>query len=127
MEITTFNPLVVTSKGDDVVALFEALGFEKRHAPVLDEVEQTASTQEVRLKNENGFAVDVAYQEGMPRDMTIIRMNVRDFDEAYDFLISKGFTNASGGDKVTDTGSSRSALMVSPTGFAINIAQHIRK
>jgi hypothetical protein len=58
--------------------------------------------------------------------MTVIRMNVRDFDEAYDLLVSKGFKNASG-DEVTETPSSRSALMVSPTGFAISLSYHIRK
>ena len=125
MEITTFNPLVVTSKGDDVVALFEALGFEKRHAPVLDEVEQTASTQEVRLKNENGFAVDVAYQEGMPRDMTIIRMNVRDFDEAYEVLKKHGFKNTRGEDTI-ETGHAKAATMVAESGLTIALIEHKR-
>ena len=125
MEITTFNPLVVTSKGDDVVALFEALGFEKRHAPVLDEVEQTASTQEVRLKNENGFAVDVAYQEGMPRDMTIIRMNVRDFDEAYEVLKKHGFKNTRG-DETVETDHAKAATMVAESGLTIAIIEHLK-
>jgi hypothetical protein len=58
--------------------------------------------------------------------MTVIRMNVRDFDEAYDFLISKGFKNAQG-DKITETGSSKDTLMISPTGFAISLSEHIRK
>ena len=58
--------------------------------------------------------------------MTVIRMNVRDFEEAYDFLVSKGFKNAAG-DEVTETPSSRSALMVSPSGFAISLSYHIRK
>ena len=125
MEITTFNPLVVTSKGDDVVALFEALGFEKRHAPVLDEVEQTASTQEVRLKNENGFAVDVAYQEGMPRDMTIIRMNVRDFDEAYEVLKKHGFKNTRGEDTI-ENDRVKAATMVAESGLTIALIEHKR-
>ena len=62
----------------------------------------------------------------MPRDLTAIRMNVRDFDEAYEFLTARGFVNADG-DKVTDTGSSKATLMVSPSGFGISLAQHIRK
>ena len=53
-------------------------------------------------------------------------MNVRDFDEAYEFLTARGFVNADG-DKVTDTGSSKATLMVSPSGFGISLAQHIRK
>ncbi len=53
-------------------------------------------------------------------------MNVRDFQEAYDFLVSKGFKNAQG-DRITKTSSSMSALMVSPSGFAISLSYHKRK
>ena len=31
MTITTFNPEIVTKDPGSVIALFEALGFEKRH------------------------------------------------------------------------------------------------
>ena len=31
MKITTFNPIIISSKSDDIVKLFEELGFEKRH------------------------------------------------------------------------------------------------
>ena len=40
--------------------------------------------------------------------------------------LSRGFTNAQGG-KTTDTGSSKATLMVSPSGFAIGLTQHIKK
>ena len=53
-------------------------------------------------------------------------MNVNDFDEAFEFLTSKGFKNAQG-EKITDTGSSKATMMVSPSGFAINLIEHIRK
>ena len=36
MKITTFDPIIVTKQFDEVVGLFEALGFEKKHAPVTD-------------------------------------------------------------------------------------------
>ena len=78
------------------------------------------------MKDPNGFRVDVAQVQQIPQDMTVIRMNVRDFDEAYQFLLSKGFKNAQG-DNVTDTGSSKATLMISPSGFAISLAEHIRK
>ncbi len=55
-----------------------------------------------------------------------INMNVDNFDEAYDFLISRGFVNTRG-DKVTDSGSSKATLLVSPSGFAINLVEHIKK
>ena len=31
MKITTFNPLILTKEADNIIALFEELGFEKRH------------------------------------------------------------------------------------------------
>ncbi len=62
----------------------------------------------------------------MPQDLTAIRVSVRDFDEAYNFLTSKGFVNPQG-DKITDTGTSKSALLISPSGFAISLSYHVRK
>ena len=78
------------------------------------------------LKYGEDFRVDVAQNEVVPRDLTAIRMNVRDFDEAYDLLVSKGFKNAQG-DMITETSSTRSAFMISPSGFAISLSYHIRK
>ena len=34
MKITTFDPIIVSPKAEDLIAVFEALGFEKSHAPV---------------------------------------------------------------------------------------------
>ena len=34
MQITTFDPLIVSPKAEDVIQVFTALGFEKTHAPV---------------------------------------------------------------------------------------------
>ena len=31
MQITTFNPMILSPKADEVIKLFEDLGFEKRH------------------------------------------------------------------------------------------------
>ncbi len=121
MKITAFNPLILTSNAADTVALFEELGFERRHTK--EGIEGDVTSYDLKLGDD--FRVNVA-QTSMPQDWTVIRMNVRDFDEAYEFLTSKGFKNAAG-DKITETGSSKSALMVSPTGFAISLSQHIRK
>ena len=33
MKITSFNPLIATKDAEPIISLFEALGFEKRHAP----------------------------------------------------------------------------------------------
>ena len=45
--------------------------------------------------------------------------------EAYDFFISKGFVNPRG-DHVTDTSSSKSTLLFSPSGFAVTISEHLK-
>ena len=48
-------------------------------------------------------------------------------DEAIGILESHGFKNMSGDGKVIDTGSSKTAIMIAPSGFAINVVYHIRK
>ena len=58
------------------------------------------------MKDENGFHVDVANLEIIPKDMTYIRMNVDNFAEAYDILIAHGFKNTRG-DGTIDTKSQR--------------------
>ena len=125
MKITAFNPLIVSPKAAEVIEVLEALGFERAHLKegIEGDGEQISSTD---MKYGEEFRVDVAQVDSFERDLTAIRMNVRDFEEAYEFLTARGFKNA-GGDKVTDTGSSKAALMVSPSGFAISLAEHIRK
>ena len=79
------------------------------------------------MKDANGFYVDIARVESMPQDMTTMRMNVRDFDEAYAFLKSHGFKNAREDDHTVESKSAKSCLMISPSGFSIQLTQHIRK
>ncbi|MBE5864074.1 MAG: hypothetical protein E7295_14700 [Lachnospiraceae bacterium] len=122
MQITAFNPLILTQDAQAAKELFETIGFEHKHTKTGINDKDITSFD---LKHPDGFRVDVV-QVPMPQDMSVIRMNVRDFDEAYQFLLDRGFKNAQG-DKVTDTGSSKATLMVSPTGFAISLAEHIRK
>ena len=122
MKITAFNPLLITSHAAEIVALFEELGFEQAHSKTGIPGDITSYD----LKYGEDFRVDVTQVDNVPQDMTTIRMNVRDFDEAYDFLISKGFKDVNNG-KPTDTGTSKATMLVSPSGFSISIAQHIRK
>lgn len=122
MKITSFKPLILTNDAENTVALFEELGFEVRHEK--DGI-NGKDINAFMMKDANGFSVSVT-KTPIPRDMTLISMNVDDFDEAYNFLLSKGFVNAQG-DKITDTGSSKATLMVSPSGFGISISQHIKK
>ena len=123
-KITTFNPMILSPKADEVIALFEALGFERRHQK--DNIDDK-DISSVRMKDSNGFHVDVARVESLPKDMTTMRMNVRDFEEAYELLKAHGFKNAKGEDTVVETVHAKSCLMISPSGFAIQLTQHIRK
>ena len=81
----------------------------------------------MRYTAENGkvFHVDIA-SAPVERDITTIRLNVRDFDEAEKMLEEKGFRNAQGR-RVSDTGSSKATLMALPDGFSISLSEHIRK
>ena len=125
MTITSFNPLIVTKDAEAVIALFEDLGFERRHTK--SGINGNITSVRMRYTGEDGkiFHVDVT-SAPVPQDITTIRMNVRDFDEAYQMLQEKGWKNSQG-DKITETGSSKSTMMVSPSGFSISIAEHIRK
>ena len=125
MKITAFDPIILSPKSGDVIRFFEELGFEKTHAPVT-EVE-IGEIQTTRMKNENGFHVDVAEDiENIPNDRMLIRMNVDDFEEAYDIFIKHGFKNTRG-DGTINTKTSKAATMVSPSGFSVVIVKHIRK
>ena len=124
MKITSFNPLIVTKNAAPIIELFETLGFERRHT-LAAEVSSEIDTTNVRMKNDTGFYVDISEVETVPQDMMLIRMNVPDFDEAYDYLISKGFTHKSG--RVVETPTNKSAMLVSPSGFAFDLCHHIRK
>ncbi len=125
MKITTFDPIIVSKSAEDVIKVFEDLGFEKSHSPVT--TTELGDVQSYRMKNVDGFHVDVSNAlQDIERDYTLIRMNVDNFEEAYDILIKHGFTNTRG-DKTLDTKSATAATMVSPSGFRIALVQHIKK
>ena len=86
MKITTFNPLIVTKDAENVIKLFEELGFERRHS--LDANTGKEDFTSVRMKNAEGFYVDISQAPNITRDLSMIRMNVDDFDEALAFLRS---------------------------------------
>ena len=121
MKITSFNPLIVSKDSQEIIEVFEALGFERRH--LSEDIEQRDDLSSIRMKDANGFHVDIA-QANVPQDKTIIRMNVSDFDEGYQFLTERGFTHPSG--RIIEDKSSKSAMIVSPSGFAFDLCQHIK-
>ena len=128
MKITAFNPVILTKKSEETIALFEALGFEKRHHKSGETENDTKDLAfaTVRMKDANGFHVDIctADSERIERDLTIIRMNVDDFDEAAELLKKNGFRES----KIVPanyTASSKYAFFVSPSGFIIDLIKHI--
>lgn len=123
MKITTFNPQLTVKEAAPFVSFFEELGFELRHTKEdMGEFEVT----DFQMKNEDGMKIDIAETYVTPKDaITTIRMNVDNFDEAFQILTDRGFKNLyAEGCVMTET--SKSAMMISPTGFAINLVQHIK-
>ena len=125
MKITSFNPLIVTKDAAPVIRLFEELGFERRHSISATE-SNGAEITNVRMKDANGFYVDIAQAPDLPQDLSLIRMNVDDFDEALGFLTERGFHNVKGTEETLDTKTNKSVMMVSPSGYAFDLCQHIK-
>ena len=127
MTITSFNPQIVTRDAEATIALFEALGFERIHTKNnINELGMSITAVRMKCEGEDGkvFHVDVT-SAPVPQDITTIRMNTRAFDETYRMLEEKGFKNSQG-ERIANTGSSRIASMVSPSGFSISVVEHFR-
>ena len=79
------------------------------------------------MKDDNGFYVDISKgPTPSQQDEVTIRMNVDDLDAAYELLQNHGFKNAFGEDRIAETGSSRNAVMKSPSGVVITLIQHVK-
>ncbi len=122
MTIRSFNPLIVTKDAPSAVALFEAMGFERRHTK---EGIGADNVTDIRMRDANGFHVDVTQGTG---EWTMIRMNVDDLEEAIAFLEARGFHKArhESANKTVDTGSSRFNIMVSPSGTIFAVSEHTK-
>ena len=130
MKITSFNPMILTKKPEETIALFESLGFERHHHKTgeAEGSEQGLAFSTVRMKDANGFYVDVctANSDRIERDLTVIRMNVDDFDEAAQLLKDNGFRES----KIVPqnyTPTSKYAYYFSPSGFINDLIKHINK
>ncbi|MBQ2642878.1 MAG: hypothetical protein IJF94_03660 [Eubacterium sp.] len=122
MKITGFSPIIVSQNAEGIKELFEGLGFEHLHTK--SDIEDGNNTN-YNLKDANGNRINIATSNKVPKDLTMLSINVDNFDEAYEYFLSKGFVN-SRGDKVTETESSISTMLVSPSGFAITLTEHIK-
>ena len=120
MKITSFNPLIVTKDPEQVIQLFEAIGFEKGHQKTgISNLEITG----VRMKNAEGFCVDIGTGD-FPQDRMLIRMNVDNMEEAVELLMAHGFKRAPEFKDTVDTPTSRFNIMISPSGFTFNVIEH---
>ena len=99
MKITGFCPLIVTKDAASAMKVFEELGFERRHTKT--DIEDGNNTA-FAMKDANGNRINIASSETIPQDLMAVNINVDNFQEAYDFLLSHGFVNPRG-EKVTDT------------------------
>jgi hypothetical protein len=141
MKITGFCPMIVTQNADPIIRLFEELGFVIIHGK--NAIAGVEMNRAVTMKNADGFriVIDETKAEGFP-EFTAVRMNVDDLEETYDMLKQKGFKNLLDdmqdilirygfkdnlADFILKTDSSKSALMVSPSGFVVNVIKHIKK
>ena len=121
MKISAFNPLICSKDPEPIIKLLEELGFEIKHEN--DNIQGEVKSTD--MVHPSGFRVDVALAPHVPQDLTAIRINVDNFAESYDTLIAKGFTHPQGAE-VVDTKSAKTTLLVSPSGFAVNLCQHIK-
>jgi hypothetical protein len=123
MKITSFNSQIITKDAEAIAGLFEELGFERKHTKKDIGVKKVV---DIVMKNADGFHLDISQPEiELPHDIQAIRINVRDFEEAYELFISRGFRNIYGDERVY-TPSSKSAVLLAPTGFVINLVEHIK-
>ena len=123
MKITSFSPLIMTNDSENVGKVFETLGFTKTHEKK-DASENHDSG--FRMKDAEGHDISIAQVNQIPRDMVAVQMNVDDLVEAMDILSSFGFKNMRGEGNIIDNGSAQTAVMVAPSGFAVNVVYHVK-
>jgi len=123
MKITSFNPMIITNRAEEVLKVFEQWGFYKKHAPTLTMASGTEFT-DYRLQSEEGFYMDVAAIDmPLPMEVPAIRINVDDFDEAYRMLTEVGYKPTHEG-AFMENEHSKSVALVGPIGFTIYLVQH---
>ena len=123
MKITGFNPLILTKDAGPVIALFEALGFERRHSN--SEIEDQKVDVGVRMSDANGFHVDIVQTDMFPQDRMTIRMNTDDMDEAYKTLVAHGFKSRT--NEPVNSKGSISYGTISPSGYWISLVKHVKE
>ena len=120
MKISSVGTLIVSPKKEEYLKLFKELGFEEEH--VKSDIEGGANVNTV-LKDAKGNRIDISSTQKLDKDLTSLRINVDNFEEALEYFTKNGFVNTRG-DKITETSSSTDTFLISPTGLGITLAQH---
>jgi len=126
MKITSFFPVISTSKPEETIKLFEELGFELKHHPVF-EVEGYGNVHDIVMEGPNGSRLCIGSSDNITElgyDFNSIHMNVDDFDECCEFLTAKGFKIMNNDGKPYETDHAKSALFASPSGYSIGVVKH---
>ena len=123
MEITSFQPLLLTTRFEETKALFEELGFGIKHT-IPDFCGDDPKRINVHMQNPDGFRLNVATSSSITQDAMGIRMNVRDFDAACALLSEHGLTPIS---EVCEVKFMKWVTMQAPSGFVITVIYHIRE
>lgn len=122
MKISSICPLIVSPKAEELIKIFEELGFEAAHVKSDIEGGQNINTD---MKDANGNRIDIASTEHLEKDLTSIKINIDNFEEALEFFKSKGFINTRG-EKITETSSSKDTFLISPSGLGITLSEHLK-
>ena len=122
MKVSGICPLIVSPKADELIKLFEELGFESNHVKSDIEGGDNINTA---MKDADGNRIDIASTKHLEKDLLSIKINVDHFEEALEFFTSHGFINTRG-DKITVTSSSKDTFLISPGGLGITLTQHLK-
>lgn len=123
MKITGFCPMIMSWNSEEAIKVFESLGFEKAHSK--NDIDVTTVSYDI-LKHPDGYSINILHGEHIDGDISTIQMNVDDFEEAYNELKEKGFTNVFGEGGIARSASSIECLMQSPSGYTIGLCQHLK-
>lgn len=123
MKVSTIKPLILTTNAEKLIKVYSALGFKKKH--VKDDIEILNSTTNCTiLVDDNDNRIYISQADNIPKEMTVIHINVDNFDEAYEHFKSEGYYDAK--PQITRSATSISQLMFCKTGTGVIICQHIK-
>lgn len=126
MEVRYFSPIVFTNDASGIILGMEKIGFVKTH--VKEDIAGTGVVS-ITMKDAKGNPFAIVQGPRFPQTFSGLRINVDDFDEALASFMEVGFTNInaeSNGSSFTNTGSSKAALIRSPEGVFVSLAEHLK-